>query len=161
MHQLHGHSLATSGFWTFTGLLNGPSHVKPLHFLATSCTPKESNPACATDTKHSIAGCRLPSSGTHVKSGTLMYVKVQVPSIVETGWMSYMHVVHLGSGITLLVLVTMPLTDINVFRSSGFRSLMTFISMRLKGRTCVYTGLHAACGIACTRCVCMAHHQAS
>ncbi len=41
----------------------------------------------------------------------------------------------------LLDLVTMPLTDISLFISSGFRSLMTLCSLRLKGRTCVYTQL--------------------
>lgn len=43
---------------------------------------------------------------------------------------------HLGSGMMLLDLVTMPLTEISLFMSSGFRSLMTLCSAKLKGRTC-------------------------
>lgn len=42
---------------------------------------------------------------------------------------------HLGSGMMLLDLVTMPVTEISLFISSGFRSLITLCSAKLKGRT--------------------------
>lgn len=66
---------------------------------------------------------------------------------------------HLGSGMMLLDLVTMPLTEISLFMSSGFRSLMTLNSAKLKGRTCAIsrfealaaTVAHVCCNVCCTQ----------
>ena len=59
---------------------------------------------------------------------------------------------HLGSGMMLLDLVTMPLTEISLFMSSGFRSLMTLCSAKLKGRTCA---ISQACAAYCYCCMCL------
>ena len=45
----------------------------------------------------------------------------------------------------LLDLVTMPLTEMSLFMSSGLRSLITLCSFRLNGRTCVHPGGVDAC----------------
>lgn len=42
----------------------------------------------------------------------------------------------------LLDLVIMPLTEISLFMSSGFKSLMTLCSAMLKGRTCMFLELN-------------------
>ncbi len=83
VHQLHGHSLATHGIWTFAWLLNGPSLQVVEHFLATSCTPEESRPACTAYVRDSTALCRLSSSGSHVKSCTVTCFKVSHSSMLK------------------------------------------------------------------------------
>ena len=83
VHQLHGHSLATHGIRTFAGLLNGSSLQVVKHFLATSCTPEESRPACTAYVRDSTAGCALSSSGSHVKSCIVTCVKVSHSSMLK------------------------------------------------------------------------------
>ena len=54
-----------------------------------------------------------------------------------------------------LDLVTMPLIEISLFMSSGFRSLMTLCSFKLNGRTCTqeYISRHANRAVADVLCV--------
>ena len=62
----------------------------------------------------------------------------------------------------LLDLVTMPLTEISLFMSSGFRSLMTLNSAKLKGRTCAISRFEAlAATDAHVCCTCLLHMSAA
>jgi hypothetical protein len=102
-----------------------------LRYVCACCTSCHEQPCCPNS--------RIPTSGSeqqHTGSGHCNLMRRQA---------------HVRSGMTALVRVTMPLTEMRQLMSAGFRSRITLLSCRLNVFTC--TGAHSHYECLCQQCV--------